>query len=168
MRMVLWGEEDCVSFRGAYHHRVELKLFPKEFHEAGHVVALALYQNQLVFTRHKRRGIEWPGGKVEKGESPLEAMVRELKEETGGVARSVWLVGQYTVFPAGETPFVKNIYVAVISHLVQHYVTGEDTYGPVLCDPNIHPSEEQGYSPLVCDGVFDRVRQTVLKIRSVY
>ncbi|MDQ0337774.1 8-oxo-dGTP diphosphatase [Caldalkalibacillus uzonensis] len=163
MNLILWGKEVRVRFQGAYRHEVELAMFPKQYQQAGHVVALALYQNQLVFTRHKTRGMEWPGGKVEQGETPLEAVIRELKEETGGVASSVWLVGQYTVMPDGSAPFVKNIYVAAISHFEPDDITGEDTYGPVLCTKNIHPTERQGFSPLVCDGVFHYVQRTILK-----
>ena len=36
--------------------------------DGNHVLAIPLYQSQLLFTHHKLRGIEFPGGKVEKGE----------------------------------------------------------------------------------------------------
>ena len=41
--------------------------------------------------------IEIPSGYVEKGESPREAAIRELKEETGYSARDVISIGRYTL-----------------------------------------------------------------------
>ena len=37
----------------------------------------------VLFVEHPTRGWEIPGGHLEDGESPGEAMIRELKEETG-------------------------------------------------------------------------------------
>lgn len=38
---------------------------------------------RLLLVRHPERGWEFPGGRVEEGETPEEAMHRELLEETG-------------------------------------------------------------------------------------
>lgn len=37
----------------------------------------------VLFVQHPKRGWEIPGGHLEEGESPEEAMIRELREETG-------------------------------------------------------------------------------------
>lgn len=37
----------------------------------------------VLFVQHPTRGWEIPGGHLEEGESPEEAMIRELREETG-------------------------------------------------------------------------------------
>lgn len=163
MNPVLWGEEVRRTFSGAYRHTIHLVMFPRKTEAAQHVVALVLYGDKLVFTRHKERGLEWPGGKVEKGESPLEAVIREIKEETGGIVRSAWLVGQYKVVPHLDEPFFKNIYVAEVAYLIDGGHSGEDTWGPVLLEPSINPDPRQGFSPLVCDGVFQFVLGQVLK-----
>ena len=42
--------------------------------DGNHVLAIPLYQSQLLFTHHKLRGIEFPGGKVEKGEESIQAI----------------------------------------------------------------------------------------------
>ena len=53
-----------------------------------HVLAIPVYQGKLLFTRHKNRGIEFPGGKREHGESSIDAIQRELYEETGAYRRN--------------------------------------------------------------------------------
>ena len=47
-----------------------------------HVLAIPVYNSQLLFTHHQHRGIEFPGGKVEINEQSKEAVIRELYEET--------------------------------------------------------------------------------------
>ncbi|WP_270182321.1 NUDIX hydrolase [Alkalihalobacillus sp. CinArs1] len=52
-----------------------------------HIVSAAAIvineQKQILLIRGPRRGWEMPGGQVEEGESLIEAVIRETKEETG-------------------------------------------------------------------------------------
>ena len=77
----------------------------------------------VLFVQHPTRGWEIPGGHLEEGESPEEAMIRELREETG-------LVGEIqrwnkTYYPKGwvahmivdSTP--KNAWSVEDSHVVE-------------------------------------------------
>jgi 8-oxo-dGTP diphosphatase len=69
-------------------------------------VGLLTIRNQRVLLCRKKRGTQLlilPGGKRETGESSLECLARELREELGDVAAvSPELVGVYTHQAAGE------------------------------------------------------------------
>lgn len=108
------------------------------FDEAGftndvkHVWVICRYQNQWLLTNHSKRGLEFPGGKVEHGEALKEAAKREVMEETGGVVDSLHYVGQYEVTCEKDVMY-KTIYFATISHMMEqdHFF---ETEGPVLFD----------------------------------
>lgn len=67
--------------------------------------------------------LEVPAGKLEPGEDPLEAAMRELEEETGTVAKSIEHIGElYTT-------------VAIIDEKIQMYLATGLTY------KNAHPDD---------------------------
>ncbi|WP_261130673.1 RNA deprotection pyrophosphohydrolase [Bacillus sp. Marseille-Q3570] len=119
------------TFQDYYKNTVELSftnhpysLTPK------HVWVICRFKGQWLLTEHPRRGIEFPGGKVEKGESAEKAAVREVFEETGATVDALKYLGQYRVKGKGGT-IIKNIYFATIDKikLKAHYF---ETNGPIL------------------------------------
>ncbi|MFI3141715.1 MAG: NUDIX hydrolase [Clostridia bacterium] len=71
-------------------------------HSGGVCVAPYTEEGNLIFVRqfrypYKRELLELPAGKLEKGEDPLEAGIRELEEECGVVADKIISLG--TVYP---------------------------------------------------------------------
>ncbi|SFJ39229.1 8-oxo-dGTP diphosphatase [Halobacillus dabanensis] len=119
------------TFYDFYHNPVRLSFEDHPFsEEPKHVWVICRYKEQWLLTKHKDRGLEFPGGKVEEGETAEEAAVREVREETGAEISQLSYIGQYHVDGKGGT-VVKNVYFAIIDVLddQEHYF---ETYGPVL------------------------------------
>ncbi|MFJ7747680.1 RNA deprotection pyrophosphohydrolase [Peribacillus sp. NPDC097295] len=100
------------------------------FGEAYHVFVLCRYKGQWVLTKHRKRGMEFPGGKREEGETIEGAAKREVYEETGGLVNELIFLGQYKVYDPIK-PFVKSIFFAELSGLERKndYL---ETDGPLL------------------------------------
>lgn len=131
---------------------------PAEFKKPGHVLIVPYYKGELLFIRHKERGIELPGGKIEKGETPLAAAVREVYEEAGASLREIHLIGQY-ILPNYKPELVKNIYVAEVEELIPH-PTDTDSLGPVQFHPTpTDVKEDERFSDYMKDAVYPRLLQ---------
>lgn len=121
------------TFYDFYHNPVKLSFEDHPFSKSPkHVWVICRYEDQWLLTKHKDRGLEFPGGKVEEGESAEDAAFREVKEETGAQIDDLTYVGQYFVEGKGGT-VIKNVYYATIALLSnqEHYY---ETHGPVLLD----------------------------------
>lgn len=120
-----------IGFEDYYENPVSLSFdhhpfsaFPK------HVWVICRFKDQWLLTRHPRRGWEFPGGKVEEGETPEEAAIREVYEETGAIVGAIQYIGQYKVDGKSGT-IIKNVYYAEISEIKakSDYM---ETNGPVF------------------------------------
>jgi 8-oxo-dGTP diphosphatase len=128
--------------------------------DAGHVLVWAFADDEkktIVLTRHRRRGWEVPGGKVDAGESPENAAHRELFEETGVKIESLRWIGQYVIHPVDKgEPAVKNIYMGRVREwgdIPKGFETLER--GIFLID--LMPFQA-GMSPFIQDNIFPLCR----------
>ncbi|WLR44306.1 nucleoside triphosphatase YtkD [Bacillus carboniphilus] len=118
-------------FYDYYRNQIQLSFDDHPFSEnPKHVWVVCRFDHHWLLTKHKHRGFEFPGGKVEEGEIPLEAACREVEEETGGIVNEIKYIGQYKVVGKGSC-IIKNIYFAYVSSIVKkhHYF---ETWGPIL------------------------------------
>ncbi len=120
-----------LTFEDYYENEVVLTFDDHPFSsDPKHVWVICRFLDQWLLTRHPRRGWEFPGGKVEDGETPEEAATREVEEETGAHVDSLRYVGQYKVLGKSGT-IIKNVYYAVIDQIkVRHHY--HETKGPVF------------------------------------
>lgn len=121
------------TFRDYYNNEVKLSFEDHPFSKRPkHVWVICKHNNKWLLTKHKERGLEFPGGKVEEGETAIQAAIREVMEETGGEVKQIDYIGQYFVLGKSDT-VIKNVYVAEINKLIK-----QDTYyetdGPVLLE----------------------------------
>lgn len=81
--------------------------------EPRHVLVLLQYEGKWLCTIHKRRGIEFPGGKAERGETLEQAAIREVYEETGVVVKELEWFAEYVVHD--NIIFCKAVFLATFS-----------------------------------------------------
>ena len=87
--------------------------FEKDFFpiECRHILVISQYKGQWILTKHSKRGLEFPGGKVEAGESLLDAARREVYEETGAHVKELEWFAEYVVYSA--KPFCKTVFIGL-------------------------------------------------------
>lgn len=83
--------------------------------ESRHVLVICRYNGKWVLTRHNERGLEFPGGKVEAGESLQAAAKREVYEETGAHVNSLEWFAEYMVY--STKPFCKTVFAGAVEKL---------------------------------------------------
>lgn len=120
-----------IEFLAKNGDKVELSFAPHPFpQEPEHVLVICRQEDSWLLTRHKKRGLEFPGGKVEPGETLEEAARREVFEETGAILRETVQIASYRVM--GETDsFVKAVFCGQVAEIKKND-TYFETSGPVL------------------------------------
>lgn len=99
---------------------VELTFGPNEHKiESRHVLVVIKQADRWLLTKHRVRGIEFPGGKAEIGETIERAAIRETLEETGVTIENVHSFAEYVVFT--EPPFCKAVFTGDITHIENDY-----------------------------------------------
>src|SRR4051812_41862261 len=110
--------------------RVELSFTRKAFQEeAKHVLVIFQHAGDWLLTNHKQRGLEFPGGKMESGETLEEAARREVYEETGATLSNLTYIAEYQV-SGQKGSFVKAVFWGTVNR-VEEPSSYYETHGPV-------------------------------------
>ncbi|WP_214846937.1 RNA deprotection pyrophosphohydrolase [Exiguobacterium sp. s193] len=156
-----------IRFLDYYQNQVELSFDDHPFSTKPlHVWVIAVYEGKWLLTHHKQRGYEFPGGKVEPGETAEEAARREVMEETGGRIASLAYIGQYRVEGRGDT-IIKNIYFAEIESLVPHLAVDETDGAFLLEDLPQRLEMNRKYSFMMKDRVLPETLRVLAERRLV-
>jgi 8-oxo-dGTP diphosphatase len=115
---------------------------PGRSHPAVTVDGLVLVKGKLVAVRRRNepfRGMPaLPGGFVELGETTMEAVVREVREETGLETKVVRLVGVFS--DPGRDPRGHTVTIAYDLEVIGGTLkAGSDAAGILLVDPDEPP-----------------------------
>lgn len=108
------------------------------FHMDAHnaVAGIVKYQNHIIFVEQYRpsigiRTLELPGGRIEGGESPDEAIVREIKEELGVIECSIRKLKDYYPIPSLTNQMISY-------YIVEAYELGIPQYEKTESDIKIY------------------------------
>lgn len=119
---------------------------------ARHVLVFPSYDHRLLMVRHQSRGWELPGGKVERGEQPMAAAVREVYEESGAVLKGLRWIGQYSL-RSRRFCLTKNIYYGEVLRL-EPLPKGFETVQVRLFDTPPYPVDGKEFSYILQDRVY--------------
>lgn len=97
--------------------------------EPRHVLILAQKDGKWLCTINDKRGVEFPGGKVEQGETLVEAAKREVYEETNTYIEELKIFAYYVVY--AEKTFCKVVFTAKIDR-VEPFLKKHETSGRVF------------------------------------
>lgn len=107
------------------------------------VAAIPVYKHNVILVEQYRasvgkRFLELPGGRPAEGETPQDAVIREIREEIGGVVDSVKLLTEYYPLPSVTTQSV-IYFIANVTELVvpQREITEQDMKMFMLPEKNI-------------------------------
>lgn len=120
--------------------RVELTFGPNRYGMAArHVLLVLKHGEKWLLTKHRKRGIEFPGGKAEQGESIEAAVIRETYEETGVSITNIRQFAEYVV--ESDETFCKAVFTGDIVS-IQEDPTLHETEGAVwLTDEELEACE---------------------------
>ena len=146
------------KFQDSMSQNIYLTFSPDLFSERpDHVLVVPIYQGKLLFTCHRERGWELPGGKIEPRETGVDATIRETWEETGATIKEPRQIGEYTVEEIGKPSFTKAIFIAKVVALGERpkgFETMDAAVFPIDVDPN-----QAGFSPYMKDIVFVSIQK---------
>ncbi|MFJ7936337.1 NUDIX domain-containing protein [Sporosarcina sp. NPDC096371] len=111
--------------------------------EARHVLVVLKQSGKWLLTRHSIRGVEFPGGKAEPGESIEEAAIRETIEETGVTIQDLVKVAEYIV--QSDSTFCKAVFTAKVAQIDEQPTLHETEGAMWLTSDELDQCEELSF-----------------------
>ncbi|QCR33325.1 NUDIX domain-containing protein [Lysinibacillus sp. SGAir0095] len=114
-------------------YKCELSFVEERFEiQAKHVLVFVFHEGKWLCTINKKRGVEFPGGKVEPGETLEEAAIREVYEETAVRISDLKWFAYYVVHDA--PPFSKAVFTGKVDQ-IDEFIEEHETLGMTWLTP---------------------------------
>ena len=132
---VVWGDGTLPLRVRSY---LSSELPPSEYMSA--VRGLVFRQHEILLVRNPSEVHVVPGGRIEAGENPIDALRRELLEETGWAISGERLLGFMHFHPETSEPprpdFLQLVYLAeATEHCPQEKLADDYEMGASFCSP---------------------------------
>ncbi len=138
--------------------RVELTFRENQFGmPARHVLVILKHNGKWLLTRHSIRGIEFPGGKAEDGETIEEAIIRETIEETGVTITDLVKFAEYVV--RSNSTFCKAVFTGKVVGIDENPALHETEGAMWLTNEELNQCEELSF--LMIDTGMEALRKWV-------
>lgn len=111
--------------------------------EARHVLVVLKHNGKWLLTRHSIRGIEFPGGKAEEGESIEEAAIRETIEETGVTINNLVKFAEYVVM--SNVTFCKAVFTGKVAMIDENPTLFETEGALWMTDEELNDCSELSF-----------------------
>ena len=111
-------------------------------------LVFAMQSEQFVVANILGRGLCIPGGRLEPGETPLEALHREVCEEIGGTIAEPIFLGHYRLSDPKRAPQFVMIYLADVASLFEQ-PTGSESLGVEFLTREEMPDRYFSWDPLL-------------------
>ncbi|GEN83880.1 nucleoside triphosphatase YtkD [Sporosarcina luteola] len=111
--------------------------------EARHVLVVLKHKDKWLLTRHSVRGIEFPGGKAEEGETIQDAAIRETIEETGVTITDLVKFAEYVV--VSNVTFCKAVFTAQVVSIDENPQLHETEGALWMTDEELNECDELSF-----------------------
>lgn len=124
--------------------RVELTFEANKFGmPARHVLVILKHNGKWLLTRHSVRGVEFPGGKAELGETIEEAVIRETIEETGVTITNLVKFAEYVV--RSNSTFCKAVFTGKVAEIDENPILHETEGAMWMTNEELDQCEELSF-----------------------
>ena len=110
---------------------------------ARHVLVILKHNGKWLLTRHLIRGVEFPGGKAEHGETIEEAVIRETIEETGVTITDLVHFAEYVV--RSNITFCKAVFTGKVVEIDEHLALYETEGAMWMTNEELDQCEELSF-----------------------
>ena len=111
--------------------------------DINHVLVVLQHEGKWLLTKHLKRGVEFPGGKKELGETIEEAAIRETLEETGVTLSNLEQIAAYVVYD--EQPFCKAVFTGSVKSIDENHELHETAGAVWLTDDELNRCEHLSF-----------------------